>query len=104
MLLMKVFDYDKIEEQYLNVVSVKSKSVNFQLLEKKLRKLREIYNIIYKNGDLINECVSYSVLVQVFVCTLTIIQGGYRVFIAAVSKAPVERIAGELMLLKRLKI
>lgn len=76
----------------LQVISKRSKSEI--LMESKIKSFLKIYNIIYENSQLINKSMGFTNLVIIFVLVITLINGGYRVFLVLVGKFDSDKIGG----------
>ena len=64
-------------------------------LSQKIRSLRKIYNIISKNAEIINRSMGVPVLTLIALMVIAITASGYRIFLVAVGKFPIEKIGGE---------
>lgn len=65
-------------------------------LSAKLLKLRRIYNIIYENSEIINRTHGKTIFTVLFSLVLAITSSGYRLFLSAVGKVPLDMLGGEL--------
>lgn len=62
----------------------------------KIRKLVQIYNLIFENAGLINQSMGATVLAIFSVMVLVITSSGYRVFLTIVGKFPVAAVGGKI--------
>jgi hypothetical protein len=97
LMLVKTFDEKENYGKMLQVMPFTKQKLNanYYETERKLRKLRKIYNRIHENSQLINRCMSYTVLLMVFVIAMVLTYGGYRMLMTLMGKHSVRKFAGE---------
>lgn len=60
-------------------------------LTKRIKNIRRIYNVLHETTEIINQTMGLTVLTMFFVMVIVLTASGYRLFLTAVDKAPVEK-------------
>lgn len=61
---------------------------------KKLRAIRNVYNIIFESGALVNRSNGLTILILLLDLVISITASGYEIFVIAVGSIPIQRIPG----------
>lgn len=82
-----------IGENFDFFMVVKTKKPSSEL-SKKIKNLRQIYNVINENAEIANRSMGATVLTVFTVMVTVITASGYRIFLAIVGKLPMAKVGG----------
>ncbi|KAL7025145.1 hypothetical protein ACKWTF_013364 [Chironomus riparius] len=71
------------------IINVKAKAD--KKFERNLKTLRKIYYLVQENVELINKSMGFTILVFLGILVLSLISGGYRIFLTFVGRYPVKK-------------
>lgn len=70
-------------------------------IEKRLRSLRTIYNMISSNADIVNHSMGFSILIITLIMVTFITSTGYYLLVSILSKAPDENLSSKNFFISR---